>query len=135
MVAMGGPVGILAGVGLWALLQVPQDFPIPPLPEDAPALVEVEGTYRALVEALRTGDHRALRQLTHSARRQLLPDRLVPLPPEEARQFDACRPTQPVLQPQEDEITYLVICEAAGERVEQFFTLRRSRDGVWRIIP
>ncbi len=131
---MGSDAGILVAVGLSALLQVPPDFPLPPLPEDAPALVEVEGTYRAMVEALRTGDRRALLQLTHSSRRQLIPH-LRPLPPEEARQFEVCRPMRPVLRMREDEITYLLVCEAAGERVEQFFSLRRDRDGVWRILP
>ena len=122
-------------VGLWALLQVPPDFPLPPLPEDAPALVEVEGTYRAMVESLRTGDRRALLELTHSSRRHLLPKPLAPLPAEEARQFDFCRPTRPLFRIREEEIAYLLVCEAAGERVEQLFLLRRDRDEVWRIIP
>jgi hypothetical protein len=126
---------ILAAIGLWAAFQAPPEFPLPPLPEDAPSLVEVEGTYRAVVEALRTGDHMALRRLTHSERRHLLPSRLAPLPAEEARQFDYCRPTQPLFRIREEEIAYLLVCEAAGERVEDLFLLRRDRDGVWRIIP
>ena len=130
-----GATGVLIVVGLWALLQVPPDLPLPPLPEDAPALVEVEGTYRAMVEALRTGDARALRSLTHSARRQLLPSSLLPLPAAEARQYDFCHIQRPVLGDGEKEIVYLLVCESAGERVEEFFSLRRDRDGVWRILP
>lgn len=122
-------------VGLWALLQVPSDLPLPPLPEDAPALVEVEGTYRAMVEALRRGDRRALLQLLHSSRRYGVPNPLVALPEEEARQFDFCRPTRPLFRIREEEIAYLIVCEAAGERVEDLFLLRRDRDEVWRIIP
>jgi hypothetical protein len=122
-------------VGLWALLQVPPDLPLSPLPEDAPALVEVEGTYRAMIDALRTGDHRALRRLTHSERRHLLPSTLAPLPAEEARQFDYCRPTQPLFRIREEEIANLLVCEAVGERVEDLFVLRRDRDGAWRILP
>jgi hypothetical protein len=125
----------LAGLGLWALLQGGiADLPLPPLPEDAPALVEVEGTYRALAEALRRGDAADLRRLTHSARRHLVPARLAPLPPEEARQYEACHVMRPLLRTQEDEITYLVTCEAAGERVDQPLILRRDRDGEWRIL-
>jgi hypothetical protein len=97
--------------------------------------VEVEGTYRAMIEALRTGDHRALRRLTHSERRHLLPSTLAPLPAEEARQFDYCRPTQHLFRIREEEIAYLLVCGAAGERVEDLFLLRRDRDGVWRILP
>jgi hypothetical protein len=126
---------ILAAIGLWAALQAPPEFPLPPLPEDAPSLVEVEGTYRATVEALRTRDRRALLHLTYSERRHLLPSTLAPLPTEEARQFDYCRPTQPLFRIREEEIAYLLVCEAAGERVEDLFLLRRDRDGVWRIIP
>jgi hypothetical protein len=126
---------ILAVVGLWAALQAPPELPLPPLPEDAPSLVEVEGTYRATVEALRTGDRRTLLHLTHSSRRYLVPNPLVPMPAEEARQFDYCRPTQPLFRIREEEIAYLLVCEAAGERVEDLFLLRRDRDGVWRIIP
>jgi hypothetical protein len=128
-------IGSLAMMGLWGLLQFPADLPLPSLPEDAPALVEVEGTFRAMVEALGTGDRRALVHLTHSSRRQLLPDPLPPLPADEARQYAFCRPTRPLLRTQEDEIAYLIVCEAAGERAEDVFTLRRDRDGVWRIIP
>jgi hypothetical protein len=125
----------LVVAGLLGLVQLPPDLPLPPLPEDAPAMVEVEGTYRAMIEALRTGDHRALRHLTHSSRRHLLPSTLAPLPAEEARQFDFCRPTRPLFRIREEEIAYLLVCEAAGERVEQLFLLRRDRDEVWRIIP
>ncbi len=132
---MGGEAGILVAVGLSALLQVPLDLPLSALPDDAPVLVEVEGLYRAMVDALRTGDRRALLRLTHSSRRQFLPNHLRPLPPAEARQIDVCRPTLPVLRTGEDEITYLLDCEATGERVEQYFSLRRDRDGVWRILP
>ncbi len=126
---------VLTVAGLSALLQLPQDLPQPPLPEDAPALVEVEGTYRAMVEALRTGDARALSRLIHSSRRPSLPKSLPPLPPEEARQYDACRPMQPIFRQREDQITYLVLCEAVEERVESLFILRRDRDGEWRILP
>jgi hypothetical protein len=125
----------LAVVGLWAALQAPAELPLPPLPEDAPSLVEVEGTYRAMVEALRTGDRRALLYLIHSSRRYLVPRPLMPLPADEARQFDYCRPTQPLFRIREDQIGYLLVCEAAGERVEDLLLLRRDRDGVWRIIP
>jgi hypothetical protein len=126
---------ILAAVGLWAALQAPPEFPLPPMPEDAPSLVEVEGTYRGMVEALRMGDRRALLYLTHSSRRYLVPKPLMPLPAEEARQFDFCKPTQPLFRIREEEIAYLLVCETAGERVEDLFLLRRDRDGVWRIIP
>jgi hypothetical protein len=34
-----------------------------------------------------------------------------------------------------DEVLYLVICEVPGERVETLFSLRRDRDGAWRIVP
>lgn len=132
---MVGQHRLVAAVGMWGLLQLPPGLPTPPLPEDAPILVEVEGIYRGMVEALRTGDRRALLQLTHSSRRHLLPDPLRPLPPDEARQYDFCRPQQPVLRTGEEEIAYFLVCEAAGERVEQFFYLRRDVDGVWRIIP
>lgn len=130
-----GATGVLIVAGLGALLQVPPDLPLPPLPEDAPALVEVVGTYRAMVEALRTGDSRALRRLTHSARRHLLPSSLTPLPAAEAQQYDFCHIQRPVLGDGDKEIVYLLVYEAVGERVEQFFTLRRDRDGVWRILP
>lgn len=131
-------MGITAHVmaaGLWALLELPPDLPLPPLPEDALSLVEVEGIYRAMIEALRTGDRPALLRLTYSTRRLLLPNPLVPLPVEEARQYDFCHPQRPVLSDGQNEIAYLLVCEAAGERVEQFFYLRRDRDGVWRIMP
>jgi len=130
-----GHTGILVLAGLWALLQLPADLPLPPLPEDAPVLVEVEGTYRAMVEALRKGDRRALLQLLHSSRRYGIPNPLPPLPAEEVRQFDFCRPTRPLFRIREEEIGYLLVCEAAGERVEDQFLLRRDGDGVWRIIP
>ena len=129
-----GTTGRLIVAGLWALLQIPPDLPLPPLPEDAPALVEVEGTYRAMVEALRTGDRPALLRLTFSTRRLLIPNPLVPLPAEEARQYDFCHIQRPLLGDGEKEIVYLLVCEAAGERVEQFFYLRRDRDGVWLIL-
>lgn len=127
--------GLLIATGLWALLQVPPDLPLPPLPEDAPSLVEVEGLYRAMVEALRAGDRPALLRLIYSTRRQLLPSALTPLPPEEARQYTYCHIQRPVLGDGEKEIVYLLVCEAAGERVEEFFRLRRDQDGVWRILP
>lgn len=130
-----GATGRLIAAGLWALLQIPPDLPLPPLPEDAPSLVEVEGIYRAMIEALRAGDARALRNLTHSARRHLLPSSLTPLPTVEARQYDFCHIQRPLLGDGEKEIVYLLVCEAAGERVEEFFYLRRDRDGVWRILP
>lgn len=130
-----GATRVLIAARLWALLQVPPDLPMPPLPEEAPGLAEVEGMYRAMAEALQTADAGALRRLSHSSRRHLLPRTLAPLPPDEARQFAFCRPTRPVLRTGEEEMAYLLVCEAAGERVEQFFHLRRDHDGVWRILP
>lgn len=132
---MGRHTVVLAIAGLWGLLGQIQEFPRPPLPADAPSLAAVEATWQAFVEALSLGDREGLRQLTHSSRRHLLPDRLPPLVSEEGYQYGFCRPQQEFSRPREDEIAYLLVCEAAGERVMRFFYLRRDRDGVWRIMP
>ncbi len=126
---------LLAAGGLWGLLGLAPALPRPPLPADAPALAAVEATWRALAQALRHGDRPALLRLTHSSRRHLLPEPLVPLPPEEARQYDFCRPQPEALPTREDEVAYLLVCEVPGERAERFFYLRRDADGIWRIIP
>jgi hypothetical protein len=96
-------------------------------------LVEVEATWRALVETLSLGDREGLRQLTHSSRRHLLPDPL-PVAPAEAYQLGFCRPQPEPLRLQADELVYRVECAAFGEQAEMILHLGRDRDGVWRIL-
>ena len=131
---MAGSAGV-AAVALWLLVQGTPEIPMAPLPPDAPSVGDAEELYRASREALSTGDAAALRQLIHSRERYHVPRTLRPLPPEEAQQYDFCHVRQAVFPTAVDEVLYLVICEVPGERVEDLFSLRRDRDGAWRIVP
>jgi len=128
-------IGECAGVALWLLVQVTPEFPVAPLPPDAPSVGDAEELYRASREALSAGDAAGLRQLIHSRERYRVPGTLQPLPPEEAQQYDFCHVRQAAFPTGVDEVLYLVICEVPGERVEVLFSLRRDRDGAWRIVP
>lgn len=128
-------IGECAALALWLLVQVTPEFPVAPLPPDAPSVGDAEELYRATREAWSTGDAAALRALTHSRERHRLPRTLRPLPPEDAQQYDFCHVRQAVFPTAVDEVLYLVICEVPGERVEVLFSLRRDRDGAWRYVP
>jgi len=128
-------IGAYAAGALWLLVQGTQQIPMAPLPPDAPSVGEAEELYRASHEALTSGDAAALRQLIHTRERHLVPRTLQPLPPEEAQQYDFCHVRQAVFPTAVDQVLYLVICEVPGERVEVLFSLRRDRDGAWRIVP
>jgi hypothetical protein len=125
----------VAGVALWVLVQATPEIPMAPLPPDAPSVGEAEELYRASHEALSAGDATALRALTHSRERHRLPRTFQPLPPEDAQQYEFCHVRQALFPTGVDQVLYLVVCEVPGERVEDLFSLRRDRDGAWRIVP
>jgi len=134
---MNGAQGHRPGRGVWWLLAgllLPTLVnPAEPDLPSAPPLAEVEATWRALVEALSLGDREGVRQLTHSARRHLLPDPL-PVAPAEAYQLGFCQPKPEPFRLQTDELVYRVTCAAFGDQAEMALHLGRDRDGVWRIL-
>ena len=135
---MSGGTGLLLATVLLAAagggwLEQSKDLPLPPLPEDAPTLVEAENMFGEMVEALEAGDRRALVNMTLSTRRHFIPDPLPPVGPEIVRQLVACRILRPLFVIKDQQILYFQYCEAAGERMETLFILQRDHDGKWRI--
>jgi len=114
------------------LARLDPNIPRPPLSADAPTEAAVQAIWREWVQTLGRGDSAALRQLIHSSRRQLFTG---PPSPDVAYEMSFCKPQLPVLRTGEDEVAYCLICEAAGERVEELLYLRRDVDGAWRIRP
>ncbi|OGK96536.1 MAG: hypothetical protein A3I14_08980 [Candidatus Rokubacteria bacterium RIFCSPLOWO2_02_FULL_73_56] len=99
-----------------------------------PPLDEIEKTWTSFWTAIATGDVAGARQYVHSYPRSSVPrDRAPQVLLERSREMAHCRLVPPPFPVSDDEVAYRVVCEHAGERAESVTSVRRDRDGVWRL--
>lgn len=135
MSSVAGPVlaAVLVAAAGGGWMEYLEEVPLPELPADAPTTAEAAGLFDRMVTAMEARDHLALNDLIYSGRPHPPLTAVPPVAPDIIRQLKACRVVRPLYFFPDERIVYFLFCEAAGERLETFFIVKRDYDRKWRI--